>query len=156
MLRGESSWLLRVFNQAHTAVSLQPMVYMEKHLYMKEFKYFSEQSHDSALAFWDLPETYYQSELSLASKLQSEEAPSIVLYNKNNEKWIGNLKLKHNDRFKWFCVEDEGWIDEEGNLNNGTDMLKLLTKVKLFNLFFDGRTLSSYNRSVYFLLASTS
>ena len=51
---------------------------------MKNFKYFSKEAHAQAHPFWWLPEVYYQNELGLASKLQAEDSPGIVLYNETN------------------------------------------------------------------------
>lgn len=68
---------------------------------------------------------------------------------------MSNLKLKHNDKFKWFCLEDESWIDEEGNLNSGTDLIKLSTKIKIFSEMFDYRTFKGCNELTYMMVTST-
>ena len=85
----------------------------------------------------------YQSEIGLSTKLQMDESPGIVLYAQSNQKWIGGLKNKYREKYRWYCLEDENWIDEEGNLVHQTDVLRLINKINKYIQMFNTSVLDS-------------
>lgn len=104
--------------------------------------------------FADLHEYFYKDHKHLASMLESEVCPCVVLVNGSNNKLMG-VKQKFGSRHKFVTIvnDSERWIDKDGYLLEVQDMI-LRKKQDMFLSVFNEKVFDSFNDFQYYYLSN--